>query len=83
MKDMAGPSTREQWLYWQYKTPEHNKRGATLKELEKLITPEVVIYLCAFQVAQTSKSPLVCDFESKATLLSTSRNGSLSWRMTN
>lgn len=39
---MTGPSRQEQWMYWQYKTPEQVKRGAAMKELEKLITAEVV-----------------------------------------
>ena len=47
IKEMVGPSSKEQWLYWQYRTDEQKKRGAAMKELEKLLTSDTVIYfLC-------------------------------------
>ena len=41
---MVGPSSREQWLYWQYRTDKQKKRGAAIKELEKLLNSDTVIY---------------------------------------
>ncbi|KAG8232092.1 hypothetical protein J437_LFUL012452, partial [Ladona fulva] len=37
MKDMFGPSTKERWLYWKYKTEEQKLRTAVKKELDKIL----------------------------------------------
>lgn len=37
MKDMFGPSTKERWLYWQYKTEDQKLRSVIKKELDKIL----------------------------------------------
>ena len=37
IREMSGPGTQEQWLYWRSKTPEQRQRCAVMKELSKLV----------------------------------------------
>ncbi|XP_046396373.1 dynamin-like 120 kDa protein, mitochondrial isoform X2 [Ischnura elegans] len=37
MKDLFGPTTKERWLYWKYKTEDQNVRCAIKKELDKIL----------------------------------------------
>ncbi|KAK3583404.1 hypothetical protein CHS0354_040370 [Potamilus streckersoni] len=40
LKEMTGPSKREQWLHWKSRTQEQNNREATKNELEKMLSVE-------------------------------------------
>ncbi|KAB7497194.1 Dynamin-like protein, mitochondrial [Armadillidium nasatum] len=37
LREMVGPGTKEQWLYWKYLTEDERKRSAVKLELEKLL----------------------------------------------
>ncbi|KAL3862110.1 hypothetical protein ACJMK2_008103 [Sinanodonta woodiana] len=41
LKQMTGPSKREQWLHWKSRTQEQNNREATKNELEKILNVEL------------------------------------------
>lgn len=38
MKELIGPSLREQWFYWKYATPEQRTRSYIKAELERLLS---------------------------------------------
>ncbi|KAK4288827.1 hypothetical protein Pmani_038166 [Petrolisthes manimaculis] len=40
LREMVGPSTKEQWIYWQYPTEAQKRRSAVKFELEKLLLNE-------------------------------------------
>ncbi|XP_042226598.1 dynamin-like 120 kDa protein, mitochondrial isoform X5 [Homarus americanus] len=40
LREMVGPSTKEQWMYWYYPTEDQKKRSTVKNELEKLLVSE-------------------------------------------
>ncbi|XP_064612015.1 dynamin-like 120 kDa protein, mitochondrial [Liolophura sinensis] len=40
IKELTGPSTREQWMYWKYRSPQQIDRLSTIRELDKLLNSE-------------------------------------------
>ena len=42
IRQLCGPSSSEQWLYWSSQTAEQKNRNATMRELEKLLQSDVV-----------------------------------------
>lgn len=44
LKEMLGPSTKDQWMYWQYLTEEQKKRNAVKAELDKILYADDVSY---------------------------------------
>lgn len=41
-REMVGPGTQEQWLYWTSPTEDQRKRAAVKTELEKLLATDYV-----------------------------------------
>ncbi|CAL4062824.1 unnamed protein product [Meganyctiphanes norvegica] len=39
-REMVGPGSKEQWLYWMYPTEDQKRRGSVKSELEKLLMNE-------------------------------------------
>lgn len=48
IREMSGPSSSEQWLYWSSQSAAQKNRTATMRELEKLLQSEVVSYAFMF-----------------------------------
>ncbi|KAG1667384.1 Dynamin-like protein, mitochondrial [Nymphon striatum] len=42
IKEMVGPSFRERWMHWKYKTPEQNHSSSIKQELDKLLNSDYV-----------------------------------------
>lgn len=43
-REMVGPSTKEQWMYWSYPTEEQKRRAAVKSELENILKSDYVCY---------------------------------------
>lgn len=45
LREMTGPGTREQWLHWKHRTPEHRNRIAAKNEVHKILSADKVGFI--------------------------------------
>ena len=53
MKELTGPGTTEQWLYWRSQSGEQKNRAAAAKELEKVFDIKVKVGIRLFALVSS------------------------------